>query len=388
MTDPTPPDPDIEQVTQEIARHLNETLAGPIRQIGMVVKHMGADFARDTLRETLAVEASGGMLTADGSRRRTPGGVFFYLAKAKMPPEARAVIFPLPHQARKIPTIAWEERLPLFESVLEATANGKHGLLTALPRTTLMGRPGPVFKSDHTVAFELQYALPEELTYSRGIPKPPLPYTLRYLVIAGREQYERIEKALRKNAKERLIVEGICIHDTEINMMVVLAVIVTTRGNQKRAREDMRQPMLTVEDNGAMLTLPGHPVPHPTFERAKKQQREVYRQIKEKPDKGDPPRTARKTAHAEAAAAKPAHSPKPPTPPQQPTPIGLTPPITLRPATEAMWAKLRDLEQTANTLRERMATMEAKKQPGVAMTKKLLENTERQIEALRRDLQV
>ena len=44
--------------------------------------------------------------------------------------------------------------------------------------------------------------------------------------------------------------------------------------------------------------------------------------------------------------------------------------------------KLSQLQEAANTLRSRITDMESKGQPGVAMTRKLLQNTEKQIEAL------
>ena len=33
------------------------------------------------LQKTLAVEAEGGMLTADNKQRRTPGGAYFYIVR-------------------------------------------------------------------------------------------------------------------------------------------------------------------------------------------------------------------------------------------------------------------------------------------------------------------
>ena len=39
-----------------------------------IVKEMGAETTLSVLDEVLKIEASGGMLLADGSRRRTPGG--------------------------------------------------------------------------------------------------------------------------------------------------------------------------------------------------------------------------------------------------------------------------------------------------------------------------
>ena len=52
-----------------------------------VVAALGAKVARRVARDVPAVEAQGGMTTQDGRRRRTPGGVFFALAKERLGPE-------------------------------------------------------------------------------------------------------------------------------------------------------------------------------------------------------------------------------------------------------------------------------------------------------------
>lgn len=150
--------------------------------------------------------------------------------------------------------------------------------------------------------------------------------------------------------------------------------------------------MITAEDEEVAIALPGHPVPHPTLEREKQQQRELYRRMKEKEEA----RAARKptqapidaepnpTNAASTDAPKPA---KPAKPAASPAAVSAMPkPAKPSHASEAVLAQIRELELAAVTLRERISAMEAKKQPGVAMTKKILENTERQIEALRRDL--
>ena len=43
--------------------------------------------------EALTVEANGGMRTQDGSRRRTKGGVFFYLVRGRVSPRERQQLF-------------------------------------------------------------------------------------------------------------------------------------------------------------------------------------------------------------------------------------------------------------------------------------------------------
>jgi PHAX RNA-binding domain len=52
-----------------------------------VVTALGAKDARRVARDVRGVEAKGGMNTQDGLRRRTPGGVFFALAKERLGPE-------------------------------------------------------------------------------------------------------------------------------------------------------------------------------------------------------------------------------------------------------------------------------------------------------------
>jgi len=84
------------RATQEIAAQLGETARGPRGQVGRVVGRLGADRARTFLTRTQEIEAAGGLLLSDGSRRRTPGGVFFHLVRADntLSREDRVSIFP------------------------------------------------------------------------------------------------------------------------------------------------------------------------------------------------------------------------------------------------------------------------------------------------------
>ena len=64
---------------------------------------LGLVRANELLAATLDLETDGGLLTADGSRRRTPGGVFFTLVKQLVPPEMYKAIFhdPLDEKIRR-----------------------------------------------------------------------------------------------------------------------------------------------------------------------------------------------------------------------------------------------------------------------------------------------
>jgi hypothetical protein len=83
----------IEDTVSNIAKALGEVEEIPLTQIGGVVRVLGEDGALSLLKDTLDIEAKGGQLLADGTRRRSPGGVFFQLARKKLPVEERKEIF-------------------------------------------------------------------------------------------------------------------------------------------------------------------------------------------------------------------------------------------------------------------------------------------------------
>jgi hypothetical protein len=60
-----------------ICAGLNESKRWEIQKVVMAA---GLEATLAVVDEALAVEAQGGMMTSDGSRRRTLGGVFFWLA--------------------------------------------------------------------------------------------------------------------------------------------------------------------------------------------------------------------------------------------------------------------------------------------------------------------
>jgi phosphorylated adapter RNA export protein len=76
-------DKEIDELVKKIADMLGETQIMPISQIKMLILALGRPIVMELLRETLQIEMKGGMMISNGSRRRTPGGVFFYLARKK-----------------------------------------------------------------------------------------------------------------------------------------------------------------------------------------------------------------------------------------------------------------------------------------------------------------
>lgn len=82
-----------EETVSHIAKSLGEVEEIPLSQISGIVRVLGEEGALALLNETMEIEKSGGMMLADGTRRRSPGGVYFQLARRKLPPEEKKVIF-------------------------------------------------------------------------------------------------------------------------------------------------------------------------------------------------------------------------------------------------------------------------------------------------------
>jgi PHAX RNA-binding domain len=64
-----------------IAQKLGEVEREPLKKLKAVVKILGPDKALALCEKALEVEQQGGMLTQDGTRRKTVGGIFFYLVR-------------------------------------------------------------------------------------------------------------------------------------------------------------------------------------------------------------------------------------------------------------------------------------------------------------------
>jgi len=82
-----------DDIVTTITESLKETDELPRKQIGEIVDVLGEEAALALLAETRRVQDEGGIEVRDGTRRRTDGGVFFSLAKAKLPKADRNRIF-------------------------------------------------------------------------------------------------------------------------------------------------------------------------------------------------------------------------------------------------------------------------------------------------------
>jgi hypothetical protein len=69
------------EAVKTIAAKLGEVEREPLKKLKAVVKILGPEQALALCEKALDIDRGEGMLTQDGTRRRTPGGVFFYLVR-------------------------------------------------------------------------------------------------------------------------------------------------------------------------------------------------------------------------------------------------------------------------------------------------------------------
>ncbi len=72
------------QAVDEIASALGEREPRSKATIERSVAVLGIEEAQALRREVEALEAQGGVMTADGARRRTPGGVYLFILKQRL----------------------------------------------------------------------------------------------------------------------------------------------------------------------------------------------------------------------------------------------------------------------------------------------------------------
>lgn len=224
-------------IATEIATILGETTEQPRLQIGLIVKTVGEDTARAFLQEAQAIEASGGMTLADGTRR-TPGGVFFQVVRKNVKGQARQIIFyqwrpePWPPESGSsaaVPPMKWIERGTV---VNEATP----GKATSV-KVIIVGRPEKVAVRDGFVFVALSRE-GEPPSLPKGVPAPRTLPATRYNLYIGMKQWRNnVDPYLREDKDDELIAEGTAFYDAEFSVIAVLVTSATTKNREQGRRE-------------------------------------------------------------------------------------------------------------------------------------------------------
>jgi hypothetical protein len=220
-------------VEQTIAEHLGETEAEPLKLLHKVVKKLGPEQALAFLKETQEIEAQGGLLLPDGSRRRTPGGVFFYLVRTKGPKLVRFLFWQQKQEQSAAspqsppPAFTWADRIAVLDEI--GVAKGAASTV----KITVIGRPGKIIDRGTCVVTSLQSCKVPSLP--KGVPAPTNTATTYTLYIASK-QWRRVAEAM-KDPEDTLIVEGFPQLDAQTGSIAVFATNTTTRKLQQAQRQ-------------------------------------------------------------------------------------------------------------------------------------------------------
>ncbi len=173
---------------------------GPIGQIRRVVQRLGADTALAFLQEVQQIEANGGLMLPDGSRRRTPGGVYFHLVRQRVSKKDRSAIFFAPAQRERQSKLS-QTAAPAADAAPTEPEDIVIPHATGEVRTvkiTVIGRPGRITRDPRgfvTVAMQ-QAKLP---ALPKGVPAPPAAPT-SYTVYIAQKQWNKVADGMRQDS--------------------------------------------------------------------------------------------------------------------------------------------------------------------------------------------
>jgi len=238
------------EVAAYIADELGETDAVVRDQIVRIVRGIGRTAALTFLARTKEIENKGGMMTNDGSRRRSIGGVYFFLAYGKgiekrtglplrRPPnpnkpkpvsnQSKAITSPQP----QIHPFVWEERLSIIDELMK-----EKGTATTV-KITLIGTFN-TYKEQGTCTVGIMKASPKTPALPKGVPIPPAIQS-NYVVYIGSKQWKTVAEAA-KDKEDVLIIEGYPQLDIQKTVISVFATSVTSKKLQAAKRETQKSP--------------------------------------------------------------------------------------------------------------------------------------------------
>ena len=202
---------------RELAKLLGEKQHSAIGQIMRIIRLCGLEYAQEMYAAAIEIEANGGMMLPDNSRRRTPGGVFLYLSRMKLDDTMQKLVFR--KSRKKRPLLSWKKRIPLIERLQTNQGQVKSMMVS------FKGIPGHIEKRAEVVVVTLA-AMPKRATLAPGMPTPPSKPAVLTLYVAPKE-WEKIEAAAA-DPSNLLRIEGICAYDPETKSMPVFATSVMT----------------------------------------------------------------------------------------------------------------------------------------------------------------
>jgi len=228
-------------LARQIADQLSERDPTPLSQIRRILHTIGPERTQAFVEQALKIEANGGMLLPDGSRKRTLGGVFFRLVRDHVSETERQVIWPYQtwkerkqrgkaHAApapMQIPPFTWEAADEVIAEI------SKHLGEATTVKVTIIGRPGEIVERQGVIILALKSTAAPSLP--KGLPAPPEQPT-NYLIFISQKQWRKVAEAIT-NPEDKLIIEGYPTMHPKFAGITVYATQVTTKLLQAAKRQ-------------------------------------------------------------------------------------------------------------------------------------------------------
>lgn len=263
----------IQETATDIAQQLHENNTEAVAQIGRIVEYLGAEETYALMTKALEAEKEGGMQTVDGRRTRTLGGIFFYLARRRIPSKIRPTIWlhlqnpqPQPRKPAAKPRKDAKAARPTGGkpanggsrqpssprpggSGYRAGSAGQRSATHAHPPTatevpvtqgdvssvkiTVVGRPNRIIERGDVILMPM--ANTKIPMVNRNLPSPPTDPVV-YLVYLARNQWEKIASAV-ESSQTRLSVEGYPFYDKKLGVISILTSQATVLASKPAASE-------------------------------------------------------------------------------------------------------------------------------------------------------
>ena len=242
-----PREPSQRETANMIVARLGETEESIRQQFVSIVKAPRRTQAHALFEQTLQIEQNGGMMLPDHSRRRTPGGVFFYLASTTaVPKEGKTLKRPsfkkpkakkpkteqTPSAAPAVPPppFTWEDRIAVLEE-LQAEKE------TASAKIMLMGKLEKYVDKGTYAAGVLQSERCPSMP--KGLPARPESNT-NSLVSIGSKQWKIMAGTL-SDLEDELIIEGYPQVNTQTGAVAGCVTSVASKKLQAAKRENQQK---------------------------------------------------------------------------------------------------------------------------------------------------
>ncbi|MFZ1770494.1 MAG: phosphorylated adapter RNA export RNA-binding domain-containing protein [Caldilinea sp.] len=249
-----PVDPKAHPVDMPRIRVMATELKEPnIWLIRSVAAMMGMEAVEALFQRTVEIEAASGMMTKQGERRRTSGGIFFLLARDQMSARQRRKVFglppsplntkkqpkppappstPKPPPPPKSPPLTLEQAGALLRATLNIDPQ-KRGI--AVMKTTIIGRPKQIKKLDACTLVVLGQKAPPAMP--KGLPPVPDTSKATIAVFIANKQWDKVEAALKADPQDEAIIEGYPVNDAKNQLTGIWAQSCTSKNLQRAKRE-------------------------------------------------------------------------------------------------------------------------------------------------------